>query len=254
MVVLPVAYDSTMEWRNGARDGPRAIIDASQYLETYDIELDWEIREVGIHTLSEVSPEMAGPERMVQRVREVARRLLNEDKTVLMLVGEHSLTLGMVRVYWEKYEALSVLHLDAHADLRDTYLGMSFSHAMVMRRAFELCPIVPVGIRILSQGEGRFINEAGLTPFYARDLISGKFTAQQIADSLSEKVYITIDLDVLDPSIMPAVGTPEPGGLDWYELLDLLREVARARQIAGFDLVELCPRGDRFPVPSWPQN
>ncbi len=242
VVVLPVPYDSTTEWRSGARDAPRAIIDASQYLELYDIELDREISEVGIHTLPEVQPEMAGPEHMIQRVYEVARGLLDKDKIVLMLGGEHSLTLGMVRAYREKYEALTVLQLDAHTDLRDSYLGTKFSHATVMRRVSELCPIVPVGIRSLSHEERQFIAEAGIRPFYAHDLISGKVANKQIADSLSGQIYITIDLDVLDLSIMPAVGTPEPGGIGWYELLALLREVARARYVVGFDLVELCPR------------
>ena len=239
---MPVAYDSTTEWRNGAREGPQAIIDASRYLELYDIELDREIYEVGIHTLPEVQPEMAGPEYMVQRVYQVALGLLDKDKAVLMLGGEHSLTLGMVKAYREKYAALSVLQLDAHADLRDSYLGTKFSHATVMRRVLELCPIVPVGIRSLSQEEHQFITEAGIAPFYARDLISGEVAARQIVDALSKEVYITIDLDVLDPSIMSAVGTPEPGGIDWYELLGVLREVARARHIVGLDLVELCPR------------
>ncbi len=242
VVVMPVAYDSTTEWRNGAREGPQAIIDASRYLELYDIELDREIYEVGIHTLPEVQPEMAGPEYMVQRVYQVALGLLDKDKAVLMLGGEHSLTLGMVKAYREKYAALSVLQLDAHADLRDSYLGTKFSHATVMRRVLELCPIVPVGIRSLSQEEHQFITEAGIAPFYARDLISGEVAARQIVDALSKEVYITIDLDVLDPSIMSAVGTPEPGGIDWYELLGVLREVARARHIVGLDLVELCPR------------
>jgi len=179
---------------------------------------------------------------MIQRIYEVARGLLDKDKAVLMLGGEHSLTLGMVRAYREKYQALSVLQLDAHADLRDSYMGTKFSHASVMKRVHELCPIVPVGIRSLSQGEHRFINEAGINPFYAKDLVSGRVTNQQVVDSLSKEVYITIDLDVLDPSIMPAVGTPEPGGIGWYEMLALLREVAQAKQIVGFDLVELCPR------------
>jgi agmatinase len=242
LVVLPVAYDGTAEWRSGARDGPRAIIDASRYLELYDIELDRETYKVGIHTLPELQPEMAGPEHMVQRVYEVAQGLLEQDKTVLMLGGEHTLTLGMVKAYREKYQALSVLQLDAHADLRESYLGTNFSQATVMRRIYELCPVVPVGIRSLSQEEHQFIAEAGISPFYACNLISGEVTYQQIADALSKEVYVTIDLDVLDPSIMPAVGTPEPGGIGWYELLGLLREVARARHIVGFDLVELCPR------------
>jgi agmatinase len=242
VVILPVAYDSTAEWHSGARDGPRAIIEASRYLEFYDIELERNISEVGIHTLPEIPPEMAGPERMVQRVYEVTRGLLSEDKTLLMLGGEHTLTLGVVRAYRERYPDLSVLQLDAHADLRDRYLGTGFSQATVMRRVHELCPVVPVGIRSLSEEEHRFITETGLTPFYAHDLISGNVANHDIIESLSQDVYITIDLDVLDPSIMPAVGTPEPGGIGWYQLLSLLREVARNRHIVGFDLVELCPQ------------
>jgi len=241
IVILPVPYDSTTDWRSGARDGPRAIIDASQYLEFYDLELDREIYQVGIHTLPELQPEMAGPEHMIQRVYRAAREFLEKDKTLLMLGGEHSLTLGMVKAYRERYKALSVLQLDAHADLRDSYLGTKFSHAAVMRRIYELCPVVPVGVRSLSLEERRFIEEAGIRPFYAGDLISGEVSSRQIVDSLSEEVYITVDLDVLDPSIMSAVGTPEPGGIGWYELLALLREVAQARRIVGFDLVELCP-------------
>lgn len=241
VVVLPVPYDSTTDWRSGTRDGPRAIIDASQYLELYDLELEREIYRVGIHTLPEIKPEMASPEHMLQRVYTVARELLDKNKMVLMLGGEHSLTLGVVKAYHEKYETLSVLQLDAHADLRDSYLGTRFSHATVMRRVCELCPIVPVGIRSLSQEEYRFIDETGIKPVYAKGPLLAGDSIQQIIASLSNEVYITIDLDVLDPSIMSAVGTPEPGGLGWYELLDLLREVAHSKCVLGFDLVELCP-------------
>jgi len=241
VVVLPVPYDSTTDWRSGTRDGPQAIIDASQYLELYDLELGREIYKVGIHTLPEIQPEMSSPENMTQRVYTVARELLDKNKMVLMLGGEHSLTLGMVKAYREKHEALSVLQLDAHADLCDSYLGTRFSHATVMRRVYELCPIVPVGIRSLSREEHRFIDEAGIKPVYAKNLTLTGDSIEQIIASLSNEVYITIDLDVLDPSIMAAVGTPEPGGIGWYELLDLLREVAQSRRIVGFDLVELCP-------------
>jgi len=241
VVVLPVPYDSTTDWRSGARDGPWAIIDASRYLELYDLELKREIYQVGIHTLPEIQPDMTGPENMTQRVYQVARELLDKNKMVLMLGGEHSLTLGMVKAYRERHEALSVLQLDAHADLRDTYLGTRFSHATVMRRVCELCPIVPVGIRSLSEEERRFIDEAGIKPVYAEDLISTGDSIKRIIATLSNEVYITIDLDVLDPSIMSAVGTPEPGGIGWYELLNLLREVAKSKRIVGFDLVELCP-------------
>lgn len=241
VVVLPVPYDSTTDWRSGARDGPRAIIDASRYLELYDLELKREIYRVGIHTLPEIQPDMTSPENMTQRVYTVAGGLLDKNKTLLMLGGEHSLTLGMVKAYREKHQALSVLQLDAHADLRDSYLGTRFSHATVMRRVCELCPIVPVGIRSLSEEEHRFIDEAGIKPVYANGLILAGDSINHIIATLSNEVYITIDLDVLDPSIMSAVGTPEPGGIGWYELLNLLREVARSKRIVGFDLVELCP-------------
>ncbi len=241
VVVLPVPYDSTTDWQSGARDGPRAIIDASRYLEFYDLELEREIRLVGIHTLPEIQPEMAGPEHMVQRVYQVAKGLLDKDKTVLMLGGEHSLTLGMIKAYRERHEALSVLQLDAHADMRDSYLGTRFSHATVMRRVHELCPVVPVGIRSLSQEEHRFIEESDIKPVYAEGLPLAEDSIKNIIASLSHEVYVTIDLDVLDPSIMSAVGTPEPGGIGWYELLGLLRAVAQSKRIVGFDLVELCP-------------
>jgi len=241
VVILPVPYDSTTDWRSGARNGPWAIIDASRYLELYDLELKREVYQVGIHTLPEIQPDMTGPENMTQRVYQVARELLDKNKMVLMLGGEHSLTLGMVKAYRERHEALSVLQLDAHADLRDSYLGTRFSHATVMRRVCELCPVVPVGIRSLSEEERRFIDEAGIKPVYAENPISTGDSIKHIIATLSSEVYITIDLDVLDPSIMSAVGTPEPGGIGWYELLNLLREVAKSKRIVGFDLVELCP-------------
>lgn len=241
VIILPVPYDGTTEWRAGTRDGPGAIIDASRYLELYDLELAQEIYRVGIHTLPELAPDVSGPEHMTRRVYQVARELLDRDKVLLMLGGEHSLTLGVVQAYREKHESLSILQLDAHADLRDNYMGTKFSHATVMRRVYELCPVVPVGIRSLSREEQEFIDEAGIKPFYAAGLASGEYSLEQIVAPLSGDVYITIDLDVFDPSIMPAVGTPEPGGIGWYELLALLRQVAKSRHIVGFDLVELSP-------------
>ena len=242
VAVLPVAYDSTTEWYSGTREGPQAIITASEYLELYDIELGRETGEVGIHTLPAVPPDMAGPEYMVQRVYQAAKGVLDKGKMVVMLGGEHSLTLGMVRAYRERYADLSVLQLDAHTDLRDSYQGTRFGNASVMRRVSELCPVVPAGIRSLSQEEHRFIGEVGINPFYARDMLSGQTGVDQTTAALSQHVYITIDLDVLDPSVMPAVGTPEPGGIGWYQLLGLLREVAHSRQVVGFDLMELCPQ------------
>ncbi len=241
VVILPVPYDSTTEYKSGTREGPRAIIDASQYLELYDTELDREISEVGIHTLPEVQPLMSGPEPMLERVYQIASDLLDKDKLLVMLGGEHSLTLSMVRAFREKYPELSVLHLDAHADLRDQYQGTKYSHACVMRRVWELCPVVHAGVRSMSREEHRFLVQRKIKPFYAEALTSPDSVAQ-VVSTLSPQVYISIDLDVLDPSIMSAVGTPEPGGLSWQQMLELLRAVASGKQIVGFDLVELCPR------------
>jgi len=241
VVILPVPYDSTTEYKSGTREGPRAIIDASQYLELYDTELDREISEVGIHTLSEVQPLMSGPEPMLERVYQIASDLLDKGKLVAMLGGEHSLTLGMVRAFREKYPELSVLHLDAHADLRDQYQGTKYSHACVMRRVWELCPVVHVGVRSMSREEHDFLVQHKIEPSYAEALTSPD-SATRVVSTLSPQVYISIDLDVLDPSIMSAVGTPEPGGLSWQQVLELLRAVASSKQIVGFDLVELCPR------------
>jgi agmatinase len=241
-VILPVPYDSTTDWRAGTRDGPLAIIDASQYMELYDLELDREIYRVGIHTLPELRVVMSGPEPTVERVYQATQGLLERGKLPVMLGGEHSLTIGAVRACAQQWNHLSVLQLDAHADLRNEYLGTKYSHACVMRRVLEVCPAIQVGIRSLSLEERQFIRERKLRPFYAEALDGKPQTLEAVAAGLSSQVYITIDLDVLDPSVMSAVGTPEPGGMGWDDLLHLLRVVAQKRQIVGFDLMELCPR------------
>jgi len=239
VVILPVPYDSTSDWRSGSRDGPMAIIDASEHLELYDPELDRETYLCGIHTLPELRPAMSGPEATVERVYKVAGDLVRKKKFVVMLGGEHSLTLGMVKALAEKLPRLSVLQLDAHADLRHEYQGTQYNHACVMRRVLECCPIVQVGIRSLSQEEHQFLDQNKMRPFFAP---LDQTSLQEILSALSDEVYITIDLDVLDPAIMSAVGTPQPGGMGWYEILSLLRQVAEQKTIVGFDLVELCPK------------
>jgi len=241
-VILPVPYEGTTEWRSGTRDGPQAIIDASQYLELYDLELDQEIYKVGIHTLPQVEPVLSSPEDMIERVYNITKGLIQKGKFVVMLGGEHSLSLGTARAFKEAFPRLSVLQLDAHTDLRDEYLGTKYGQACVMRRIFELCPIVQVGIRSLSREEKQFLSQNKMTPFYMSDLVSTATSIGKIMDSLSQDVYVTIDVDVLDPSIMPAVGTPEPNGMQWQQVLDIVKSVALHRHIVGFDLMEFCPR------------
>jgi agmatinase len=241
VVILPVPYDSTTEWHSGTREGPQAIINASRYLELYDIELEREIYKIGIHTLPEVQPSFDSPEKMIDKVHRIARELIKQAKFLAMLGGEHSLSLGMIKALKERFQDLCVLQLDAHADLRDEYLGTKYSHACTMRRVMEICPVVQVGIRSLSWEEQQFLTQNNIHPFFAissSDLAS----PEQIIASLNDDVYISIDLDVFDPSIMSAVGTPEPGGMQWHEILNLLRLVALHRRVIGFDLVELCPK------------
>jgi len=241
VVILPVPYDSTTEWHSGTREGPQAIIDASQYLEFYDIELKREIYKVGIHTLSKVQPLLSSPEEMIDRVYRIAIELAKQEKFLVMFGGEHSLSLGMVQALKERIQDICVLQLDAHADLRNEYLGTRYSHACVMRRISELCPIVQVGIRSLSWEEQKFLTQNNMHLFPA---IPGSALAstEEITASLRDNVYVSIDLDVFDPSIMPAVGTPEPGGMLWHEVLNLLRTITLHKRVIGFDLVELCPK------------
>jgi len=197
---------------------------------------------VGIHTLPQLIPSMQGPQETVDRVYLATRDLLAKDKFVVMLGGEHSLTAGTVRAYRERFDKLSVLQLDAHADLRDEYEGSRFNHACAMRRVVEMCPIVQVGIRSMSADDQDFIQRNKMSPFYAREAALNEKDEKEIVSALSNDVYITIDLDAFDPSIMSAVGTPEPGGMGWYEVLRLLKRVAKERHIVGFDIVELAPR------------
>jgi len=242
VVILPVPYDSTTEWHSGTREGPQAIIGASQYLELYNIELDQEIYKLGIHTLPEIQPLLSGPEEMVQRAYHVAKQLIQQAKFVVMLGGEHSLSLEMVQALKEEYQDFCVLQLEAHADLRNEHSGTKYSHACVMRRVLELCPIIQVGMRSLSREEQQFLNQNRMRLFYISTPTSDLAWPQQIVALLHDNVYVSIDLDVFDPSIMPAVGTPEPGGMQWHEVLNLVRLVTLHKHVIGFDLVELCPR------------
>jgi len=241
-VIVPVPYDGTSEWRTGSRHGPQAIIDASQYLELYDIDLDREISEVGICTLPHVKPSLDHPQDMIDRVYRIIGSVVQMDKLAVLLGGEHSLSLGAVRAYREAFPGLSVLQLDAHADLRNQYLGTQYGQASVMRRVLEVCPISQVGVRSLSLEEKQFLAQQNLTQFYTSDLVLKPGNMDRMIDSLTEDVYVTIDVDVLDPSIMPAVGTPEPDGMSWRQVLDIVRSVALHRRVVAFDLMEFCPQ------------
>ncbi|RMF86611.1 MAG: agmatinase [Nitrospinota bacterium] len=241
IVILPVPYEQTTSYRGGTREGPAAIIEASRNMELYDEELAYEVYRHGIYTAPGLAPLTAGPAQMLERVYETVRRFLAQEKFVVMLGGEHSLSYGMVKALREYYPALSVLQLDAHADMRDEYLGSAYNHACVMRRISQLVPCVQVGIRSLSREEAEYLPQAQSRVFFRQDLRQGEGVVARILEGLSEQVFLTIDLDVFDPAYVPAVGTPEPDGLDWHEVLSIIRQVATHKQIVGFDVVELSP-------------
>lgn len=247
VAILPLPYERTSSYVQGSFRGPAAILEASSQLEEYDEELGVEIfRSCGgiatlepMQFLTETAPEA------VERIRRAVRSLIDMGKFVVCLGGEHTGSLGPLRAFHDRHgDTLSVLQLDAHRDLRDSYLGDPYSHASVMARALEFIPsLVQVGIRSYSQEEARY-DEAGKVKTYpAQKITTGAMPGWEdrvIAD-LSRNVYITIDSDCLDPSILPSVGTPEPGGLSWYETIGFLRRVCGARTVVGFDLCEFTP-------------
>ena len=242
--VLPLPYDGTATWQRGAALGPQAIIDASAALEYYDIETGTEPWRHGLITMAPVIP-CATPEATVARISEVTAGLLAGGKTVIGLGGEHSVTIGLVQAHAARHPGLTVLQIDAHMDTRDTYMGSSCNHACVMARVGELCDYVQVGIRSMDAAETEHLRP-GRT-FFAHDHDETAVLAA-VERELADPLYITIDLDALDPSEMPSTGTPEPGGLRYRQLMSLLRGVCRRRRVVGFDVVELMPiQGLRAP-------
>lgn len=239
VAVLPVPYDSTVTARAGTRDGPRAIIEASADMELYDIGVGLEPYRHGIHTLPELAPHTGSPEAMCARIEEVVGELLDAGKFVVTLGGEHTVAAGAVRAHAKRTPGLSVLAFDAHSDMRDEYLDSHFNHACTLRRANEVARVTQVGLRSAAFEDASFIREQGLAFFSPRELRHAG--PEAVVRELTDEVYITIDIDSFDPSEMAAVGTPEPGGLHWDEVSDLLIAVTKTKHVVGFDVTELSP-------------
>jgi len=237
--VVPVPYDLTATYRAGARFGPQAIIDASMNLELYDHELASEPARAGVATLREV-PVDIDPARTQENIGTVVEGVLSREKVPVVLGGEHTVSLAAVKALARR-EKFMVVSLDAHADLRDSYQGSKLSHACFLRRALEWADGCALGVRSLSKGEADYAAGEGLKIIHAEKM-AGPSRQEISLDFIPEHIYLSIDLDVLDPSIMPATGTPEPGGLDWYTMMDLLKRIIDGRRVLGFDVVELCPQ------------
>jgi agmatinase len=244
-VIFPVPLERTTSYEHGTRNGPAAILAASRNMELYDEELEIEpYKEIGIHTLPAIDTADGTLDEVISEIFTAQLGLLEDEKFTVALGGEHSLTPPLVSATAKKYKNLSVLQIDAHADLRDEYQGNPASHACAMRRVVEICPAVQVGIRSLSVEEAQAIPRLHTSIYWAKDIARAplkSWIAKVLAD-LSPNVYLTIDLDGFDPAFVPATGTPEPGGLDWMQVTSLVRAVADHKKIVGMDVVELLPQ------------
>jgi len=243
-VILPIPFDKTSTWRKGADKGPEAIIEASRYLEFYDIETDSEVFRKGIYTAKPIRSGSSSA--LINKTDSAVSQYLKDNKLVVALGGEHSVSIGVIKPYVKQYEDLSILHLDAHADYRDSYEESRYNHACVIARVREFTGnIVSVGIRSMDVSERSGVDKKRM--FFAHTIHDSDRWIDNAVRLLSDSVYITIDLDVFDPGIMPSTGTPEPGGLSWYQVMKLLYAVSKSKRIVGFDVVELCPSDVKAP-------
>jgi len=245
VVILPVPYESTTSYGGGTGRGPGAIIESSRYIELYDQELDGEPWEVGIATLPALSLSRAGAAEAIAELRAAYDALIEEgdDRLIIMLGGEHSITSAPVLAWADRLDSrLSVLQIDAHTDLRPEYEGSPWSHASVMARVMDRVDITAVGIRALTRDERELARRSdNIRIFFADDIHAGDAWIDQVVDSLGDTVYLTFDVDGLDPSLVPSTGTPEPGGLTWYPVMKLLRRVFAEKRVVAADVVELAP-------------
>ena len=238
VVLIPVPYDGTSTWGKGADKGPEAFLDASENMELYDIETDSEVYKQGVHLTNPVT-EDDSPESMVDAVHKVTKEYIKRNKFVTLFGGEHSISIGSIRAFNECFDNLTVLHIDAHADLRESYDGSRCNHACAVHEASQTTNLIQIGIRSMDAIEKTFMDEE--KTFFAHDMVNDEYWMDKVIDLMTENVFITFDLDALDPSILPSTGTPEPGGLFWYETLEFLKQVFEEKNVVGFDIVELCP-------------
>ena len=237
VVLVTVPYDGTSTWGKGADKGPELFLDASENMELYDIETDTEPYLQGVYMAGEVS-EKSSPEKMVEAVYQKTKELVKDREKLFTLIGgEHSVSIGSIRAVGEEYHNLTVLQLDAHTDLRPEYHGSKNNHACAVFEANQKHKLVQVGIRSMDAEEKQYLPHKRV--FFAHEIAKNDNWIKDVLDKVSGNVYITIDLDAVDPSIAPSTGTPEPGGLQWYPTLKLLKKVFKKCNVVAFDIVEL---------------
>jgi len=238
IVLIPVPYDGTSTWQKGADKGPEAFLQASENMELYDIETDSEVYKKGIY-LADVVTENSSPEAMVNAVHNITKTYIKKNKFVTLFGGEHSISIGTIRAFNECFDNLTVVQIDAHADLRKEYDGSNCNHACAVYEANQNTNLIQVGIRSMDIIETTIMDKNKM--FFAHDLATDDYWMENAIDLMTKNVFLTIDLDAFDPSIMPSTGTPEPGGLFWYETLEFLKKIFKEKNVVGFDIVELCP-------------
>ena len=238
VLLQSIPYDGTSTWGKGADSAFDAFIEASENMELYDIETDTEVYKKGIHILPEIT-EKASPESVFETVYNRTKELLKTGKFLTFFGGEHSISIGIIKAFYQKFPKLTILQLDAHADLRESYLGSKFNHACAVHDAGKNTNLIQVGIRSMDICEKQYLNKEKC--FFAEDMFQKNDWIKKSINLMTDDIYITIDLDVLDPSIMPATGTPEPGGLDWNTTIKYLKKIFKEKNVLGFDIVELAP-------------
>jgi len=238
IVLIPVPYDGTSTWQKGADKGPDAFLNASENMELYDIETGTEVYKQGVY-LADAVTENSSPEAMVDAVHEATKKYIKKNKFVTVFGGEHSISIGTIRAFNEMYADITVLQIDAHADLRESYEGSNCNHACAVYEASQTTNLIQVGIRSMDIIEKTVMDEE--KTYFAHEMTEDDSWMDSAIDQMTDNVFITIDLDAFDPSIMPSTGTPEPGGLLWYETLVFLKQVFKEKNVIGFDIVELCP-------------
>jgi len=238
IVLIPVPYDGTSTWIKGANKGPDAFLEASENMEIYDIETDSEIYKKGVFLTKPIT-ENKSPETMVDAVHKAASEYIKMGKFVTLFGGEHSVSIGSIRAFHENFDNLTVLQFDAHADLRPEYDGSKCNHACAVHEAQHTTNLLQVGIRSMDSIEKPFLKKENC--FFAHEIMVNKNWMEDALSKITENVFITIDLDVFDSSIMPSTGTPEPGGLNWYHVIDFIKLVIKNKNVVGFDIMELCP-------------
>ncbi|UBZ07742.1 agmatinase [Salegentibacter mishustinae] len=236
VVLIPVPYDGTSTWQKGSDKGPEAFLEASENMELYDIETRSEVYKKGIYLAPPVT-ENSSPEKMVEAVYKTTKNYLKQEKFVTLFGGEHSISIGSIKAFNETFEDLTVVQIDAHADLRPEYEGSSCNHACAVHEASKKTNLIQVGIRSMDVSEVEHMDENQV--YFAHDLYED--WQDDAIGQMTPNVFITIDLDAFDPSILPSTGTPEPGGLFWYETLEFLKMMFKKKNVVGFDIVELCP-------------